>query len=110
MNPRVRTVRPRSGYKLEITFSSGEVGIFDCAPLLDYGVFRELVDVDYFRQVRVLGGTVVWPHEQDICPDTLYMDSKRHRRGTTTSRCTKWSVGRKKSGTRNAPDRSDATG
>jgi hypothetical protein len=20
----------------------------------------------------------VWPHEQDICPDTLYLDSSRH--------------------------------
>ena len=26
---------------------------------------------------RVEGGTVVWPHEQDICPDTLYEDSER---------------------------------
>ena len=29
----------------------------------------------YFKQVQVLDGTVVWPHEQDICPDTLYLDS-----------------------------------
>jgi len=27
--------------------------------------------------VAVVDGTVAWPHEQDICPDTLYLDSVR---------------------------------
>lgn len=76
MNPRVRTVVPRDDYTLEITFANSEVRIFDCAPLLDFGVFRELRDVSYFKQARAEGGTVVWPHEQDVCPDTLYEDSR----------------------------------
>jgi hypothetical protein len=38
-------------------------------------VFRELRNPVYFQQVRVVIGTVAWPHEQDICPDTLYLDS-----------------------------------
>jgi len=76
MNPRVRTVVPRDDYTLEITFSNSEVRIFDCAPLLDFGVFRELRDISYFKQARAEGGTVVWPHEQDVCPDTLYEDSR----------------------------------
>jgi hypothetical protein len=25
---------------------------------------------------KVEHGTVVWPHEQDICPDTLYLEGK----------------------------------
>ena len=49
MNPRVRTVVPRDDYTLEITFSNSEFRIFDCAPLLDFGVFRELRDVSYFK-------------------------------------------------------------
>lgn len=77
MNPRVKAVVPRDGYKLEITFTNGEVGVFDCSHLLPFGVFRELRDVGYFERVRVQGGTVVWPHEQDICPDTLYQDSEK---------------------------------
>lgn len=77
MNPRVRAVETRDGYKLDITFSNGEVGVYDCASLLDFGVFQELRDVSYFKLARVEGGTVVWPHEQDICPDTLYEDSKK---------------------------------
>lgn len=75
MNPRVLAVVARDDYKLEITFTNGEVGIFDCSHLLTFGVFRELQDIDYFRRARVVLGTVVWPNEQDICPDTLYEDS-----------------------------------
>lgn len=77
MNPRVKSVVPRDDYKLEIEFANGEWAIYDCAPLLDFGVFQEFREMDYFRQARVEGGTVVWPHEQDICPDTLYEASQR---------------------------------
>ena len=77
MNPRVETVRPLAGHKLRLKFTNGEVGVYDCAHLLDFGVFGELRDPQYFRQARVFLGTVVWPHEQDICPDTLYLDSHK---------------------------------
>jgi len=77
MNPRVKSVIPKDDYKLEIEFTNGECAVYDCASLLDFGVFQELRDVAYFRQARVEGGTVVWPHEQDICPDTLYEASER---------------------------------
>ena len=75
MNPRVVTVAATSDYKLELVFTSGERGVYDCASLLDFGVFSEFKDVRYFQTARVVDGTVVWPHEQDICPDTLYVDS-----------------------------------
>ena len=77
MNPRVKSVIARDDHTLQVTFSNGEVGLYDCAPLLDFGVFKELKDLAYFKQAQVEGGTVVWPHEQDICPDTLYEDSTR---------------------------------
>ncbi len=76
MNPRVRSVVATDDYKLEIEFTNGEARVFDCSHLLDFGVFRELRDLSYFKQARAEGGTVVWPHEQDICPDTLYEDSE----------------------------------
>jgi len=77
MNPRVKSVVARDNHKLEITFLNGETGVYDCAPLLDFGVFQELRDISYFKQARAEGGTVVWPHEQDIGPDTLYEDSRK---------------------------------
>ncbi len=82
MNPRVKAVKARDNYKLEITFSNGEVGVYDCSPLLNFGVFSELKDKIYFQQVRAAFGTVVWPHGQDICPDTLYLDSKKIKKST----------------------------
>ncbi len=75
MNPRIESVSPADDYTLKLVFTNGEEGIFDCSPLLDFGVFTELRDKRYFKKIRVEYGTVVWPHEQDICPDTLYEDS-----------------------------------
>jgi hypothetical protein len=75
MNPRVKSVTASSDYKLHIEFTNGERGTYDCSVLLDFGVFRELRDKIYFKKAKVMDGTVVWPHEQDICPDTLYLDS-----------------------------------
>ncbi len=75
MNPRVESIQPEADYRLRILFTNGERGVFDCSRLLDFGVFRELRDPKYFRRVLVASGTVAWPHEQDICPDTLYEES-----------------------------------
>lgn len=75
VNPRVRQVTPSDGYKLHLGFTNGEHGVYDCSPLLGFGVFRELRDKNCFARVAVCNGTVTWPNEQDICPDTLYLDS-----------------------------------
>ncbi|MDI6795205.1 MAG: DUF2442 domain-containing protein [bacterium] len=79
MNPRVREVFPTDDYKLMIVFTNGERGLYDCSDLLDFGVFNELKNKGYFKQARVLDGTVAWPHEQDICPDTLYWESTKEK-------------------------------
>ena len=76
MNPRVKSVKAIQGYKLDIIFDNNEEKIFDCSSLLDFGIFKEFQDRNYFQQVQCKHGTVIWPHEQDICPDTLYLDSK----------------------------------
>ena len=83
MNPRVKSVRPMEGVRLEITVSNGEIGIHECSSPLDLGVFTELKDESCFPQARVATGTVVWPHEQDICPDTPYLDSEKMRKRKT---------------------------
>jgi hypothetical protein len=75
MNPRVKSVTTTNDYKLHLVFNNGERGVYDCFDILDFGVFRELKNIDYFKQANVDHGTVTWPHEQDICPDTLYLGS-----------------------------------
>jgi hypothetical protein len=70
----VISVEPLENYKLRIQLSTGRTGIFDISQFLDEGVFQELKDPAYFRQVYVDYGTVVWPHEQDIDPELIEME------------------------------------
>jgi hypothetical protein len=67
----VKSVKPLSEYRIYVEIEDGRKGIFDLKPYLDFGVFRELRDVNYFNQVSVSLGAVTWPHEQDIAPETL---------------------------------------
>jgi hypothetical protein len=75
LGPRVVGVVPNDNYTLTLTFTNGEVKVYDMNSWLDKGVFRELQNIGYFRCVRLEGGSVQWPHEQDLCPDMLYEDS-----------------------------------
>ena len=75
-NPDVVAVVPNDDYTLLLTFANGEVKVYDMKPWIDKGVFRELQNPGYFRCVRLDGGgSIQWPHEQDVCPDTLYEKS-----------------------------------
>jgi hypothetical protein len=76
MNPRPLTARPLANYELEIKFTNDEIRIFDMKPHRDFGFFSELKNLHYFNQAKVVDGTVLWPNEQDICPDTLYLESR----------------------------------
>lgn len=53
MNPRIREVTPSDDYKLKLVFTNGEQGIYDYSHLLNFGVFKELKDLHYFKQVKV---------------------------------------------------------
>ncbi len=76
MSPKVIKVEPLEKYQLRLTFSNGEIRRFDVTPYLDKGIFTELKDMEYFRQVQVSFGSVQWLHEQDFSRDTLYLLSK----------------------------------
>ena len=58
MNPRVLIVTPSDDYKLSLVFTNGEKAIYDCHDLLDYGVFKELRDKNYFKQFRAAHGSI----------------------------------------------------
>ena len=71
---KVIAVTANDDFSLDLEFDDGSVKRFDARPYLDYEIFRELKDYSYFKQVRVAFGTVQWPHEQDISPETLYLE------------------------------------
>jgi Protein of unknown function (DUF2442) len=57
----------------------------DLSYLLEYGgVFEPLRDVKFFRQLRAdrEAGTIVWPNEADIAPETLYAHAQRRAAAT----------------------------
>jgi hypothetical protein len=76
MHPRVKNVKAKENYLLEIQFTNNTRRIFDVKPYLNFGVFRELKKTEYFRKVSRSGNSIAWPHGQDICPDTLFIESK----------------------------------
>ncbi len=65
-------VYPENDYFLQIKFSDGKIGKFDCKPYLNGEWFSELLNFDIFNSVRISGRTVEWSGGQDICPDCLY--------------------------------------
>ncbi|MBI3250129.1 MAG: DUF2442 domain-containing protein [Deltaproteobacteria bacterium] len=72
---KVVVVKANEDFTLDLQFNDGSLRRFDTKPYLDYGVFTELKDSRYFQQVRIAFGTVQWPHEQDISPETLFLES-----------------------------------
>ena len=69
-------VQPQSGYKLLLKFENGESRIFDCGGLIKEKPFEPLENPAFFQRVRIEYGTVVWPDEIDIAPETLYNESE----------------------------------
>ncbi|HAQ21536.1 MAG TPA: DUF2442 domain-containing protein [Prolixibacteraceae bacterium] len=76
MNPRVTNVKPENDFLLLITFSNGEEKHFDVKPYLGIGIFSELQDLSLFNSVKPCLGSIQWANGVDLCPDTLYLESK----------------------------------
>lgn len=73
---RVKDAKALEPYKVLVIFTNGEKKIFDASPYLDIGVFTALKDPAFFAKVRPCMGTITWPNEIDLCPDTVYQESK----------------------------------
>ena len=72
---RVRAVEIAPNYELLIAFTDGQRRCFDMKPYLSYPVFQRLKNESLFSLASVDYGTVVWPGEIDIAPETLYEES-----------------------------------
>lgn len=69
-------VETKSGYRLLLTFENGEKRLFDMAPYMDKKPFVQLKGSPFFARATVDHGTVVWPGNIDIAPETLYDRSR----------------------------------
>ena len=76
MNPRVKEVKVLENYKLLLTFKNGEKRIYDAKKLLEYDFYKNLRDLKYFKEVKVVDGiTIEWKSGEDVNPDDLYENS-----------------------------------
>ncbi len=78
--PLLIQARALDGYGVHIQFEDGTAADVDLSYLLDYGgVFESLRDPAYFAQLRAdpEAGTIVWPNDADIAPETLYAHARR---------------------------------
>lgn len=72
---RVRTAVPLEGRRLRLTLTDGSVVERDVQDLLWGQVFDRLrTDDALFRRVRARYGTVTWPGDLDLAPETLIWD------------------------------------
>jgi hypothetical protein len=78
--PLLLEATPESGYEVRVRFDDGLTARVDLSYLLEYGgVFEPLRDPAFFRRLRAdaEAGTIVWPNEADIAPETLYLHAQR---------------------------------
>ena len=68
----VVSVVAKSDYSLLLEFENGEQRMFDMSPYMDEKPFVRLKGSPLFTRAFVDYGTVVWPGNIDIAPETLY--------------------------------------
>ena len=68
----VISVEPRNDNTILLVFENQEKRLFDMTPYLEKKPFTKLKNSPLFLQAKVALGTVVWPGNIDIAPETLW--------------------------------------
>ncbi len=69
-------VNVSKNFHLKLEFENGEMRLFDMKPFLKNKPFNNLQKEALFECATVRHGTVVWPGNIDIAPETLYDKSQ----------------------------------
>jgi hypothetical protein len=68
----VVTVKPMKNFRLLLSFENGEERCLDMKKYMDQKPWNRLKKGGLFMAATVENGTVVWPGNIDIDPETLY--------------------------------------
>jgi len=75
---KVTSIRTAPPYKLQVQFSDGTHGVFDCARLIEEpGSGTALKQRSYFGKVTLDHGVPTWPNHFDISPEWLQEELRK---------------------------------
>ena len=80
MEPDVIQVQALPPLAFQVEFADGISGIVQFKESHLTGVFNQLLDPEFFKQVHIQGGVVTWPGELDLAPDAMYQAIKSQGR------------------------------
>lgn len=72
---RVQAVSVLPDHRLALTFRDGSAGIADFSAIkttANAGIYAPLANSDYFAQVQIELGVLIWPNGADLDPAWLY--------------------------------------
>lgn len=63
------------GYRIEVAYPDGTVGVIDLSDSIGKGVFAPLEDEAFFKTVHIgQFGQIAWSEDIEICPDAAYLE------------------------------------
>jgi hypothetical protein len=70
---KILKITPNDDHTLSVELSNGKKGIFDINPYLEIGVFKQLKNINFFKQVYTImnGVGIEWKTGQDLSADTI---------------------------------------
>ncbi len=72
---KINKIETTADYKVYLTYSNGELRLFDMKPLLEMKPWAKINSREKFSMAQIQFNTIVWPNGIDIAPETLYLDS-----------------------------------
>ena len=71
MYPSMKEVIPQDDYTLFLVFENGRKEVLNMKPILDFGVFQRIKDLDKFERVRIAFDTIEWDCGVDLDPEYI---------------------------------------
>jgi len=76
-SPDIKSVEILKEYSLILTFTNGEIKIFNMKPYLKYPIFKPLNNENEFKMLSIIDGTIEWNCGAELSIDTFYLGSKK---------------------------------